>query len=137
MTYSLKYTILTKEDILERKKDTSWHHYHEILKGYVWKRYSDDAEISVYELCRRGIAYHEWLHISEEERETIVKEVKIKQEAHQEELRKNPIKIGDFHDFAFTKNLFPTNPINDLISVQPMLGPTNANNSETTLKENP
>jgi hypothetical protein len=122
MTYSLKYVVITKEDILERKKDTSWHHYHEMLKGYLWKRYSDDAEISVYELCRRGIAYDEWLHISEEERETIVKEVKIKQEARREELEKNPIKIGGFQDFAFPISNFPTNPINDLVGVQPMLG---------------
>jgi hypothetical protein len=125
MTYSIPYSINPID-----KTDISWHLCHIWSRGYFYKRYSDNSEVSCYWLAKRNI---KWLEISEEQRAIYLKE--YQQEQKKYSYTGAPYSIGDFSTIAmpvirykrwwnpftwFKKSPFPNKIVNEIVSVQPM-----------------
>ena len=109
----------------ELKKDTSWHKCHDFVKGYFWKRYSDDVKIYNFDLHEFNIKYEDFPMLDSSIQKEIINKVYEKRRLEQEWLDAHPpepIKL----DSIFIPKIrggFPNINANDLCGVQPMKAP--------------
>jgi hypothetical protein len=122
----LKYEY--SSDIRKREaNDHSWQLVHYFNKGWRWRRPSDDIQISMMDLLPFQICFKYFPHIDPKLIEEIVAIRKEKDRIRKEEVKNTPpIKIQPFDTLQFpkiTKAIFPTNPITELVGVQPLKHP--------------
>jgi hypothetical protein len=118
----LHFHFETPEEAEARRKDPTWHRTHWFGKGFGWGR-GDGAQV----MLRDCLHFED---LSSEEKEAVWQKVKAEQDAAREEARAAsakfhrdpPVCIGSFSEamLPVIKAAFPTNPINDLVGVQPM-----------------
>lgn len=56
----IRYHVVTPEEAEERKKDTSWHLIHCIMRGYSWFRNSDNIYVSNHLLYSLKIEFKDF-----------------------------------------------------------------------------
>lgn len=119
----LKYEY--SSDIRKREaNDHNWQLVHYFNKGWRWRRPSDDVQISMMDLLPFQICFKYFPHIDPKLIEEIVAIRKEKDRIRKEELKNTPpIKIQPFDTLQLpkiAKAIFPTNPITELVGVQPL-----------------
>jgi hypothetical protein len=107
----------------QHANDTKWYLTHYFGQGWHWYRYSDDVKISLFDLLPYQISFKYFPHIDSNLIEEIVAIRKEKDRKESEWRSFNPIKIEplDSITLPLIKKAFPTNPIAELVGVQPMM----------------
>jgi len=115
--HALPFRLIAPDEAEARRKDPTWHRCHTFGEGWGWRR-GDGAHV----FCRQCPNFED---LPEPEKEAVWQKVKARLDAEREERRKNPVEIAPFTELALPaiRAAFPTNPINDLVSVEPMTGP--------------
>jgi hypothetical protein len=125
----LKYRNSSDSDYIkeqqERKKDISWHKCHDFVKGYFWKRYSDDVKIYNFDLHEFNIKYEDFPTLDSVIQEEVIAKVYEKRRLEKEWLSFHPPKPIKLESICMPKikGGFPSIDINDMCNVQPMTSP--------------
>lgn len=119
----MTFNYITSAEIREREKNnTHWELRHYFNQGWVWYRGCDQIKIFFSDLAPFQISFIYFPHVDPVLIEEIVAIKKEKNRKDKEWRKANPIKIGEFAklDLSMVKKIFPTNPITELVGVQPI-----------------
>lgn len=109
----------TPEELAAERKDPTWHRTHWFGEGFGWSR-GDGGKVLIDD-CPG------FENLTEPEKDAVWQRVKAEKDRIRSNLRPRPLPVGDLDKLVLPviRSAFPTNPLDDIVGVQPIVRPSN------------